>query len=1042
MISNVKSFKEVLIRLVELNNPLAALQNLDDFFRQNELDIELKQVALFTNQIQRLDQKVKTGIVSGESENLERNRIINNILGLINEVNFEEFTLLDPYWGLPPLPNTYLPNKPFRWLKHYTSNEAPIFLGRANDIRNILFFLIDNQNDPILLLFGSSGIGKSSLLNAGIIPRLSVEHSVVYLRSNLLAEFYQEFLAEYENNDLANFWIDFEQKKGKSLYIILDQFEELLIDSVSETEIISFFTLIKNIFKNPQHAPQGKLILSYRKEFHAEIESFCLNEELPFSTKFVKRLSKQNILEIIEGVVKIPRIKNKYHLSIPKEHQNLPYRIADDLSRDSNSPIAPVLQIILTKMWEKAKDREVGSPKFTMQLYQEILNEGIGLEDFLIEEIEKISNWDSQVVQSGLILDFLIQFVSEFGTAIGIKRELVLYRYSHINELIISLIQKLKENSLLVEIDSISSPELRLIHDQLAPIVRKIFVASRSNSQSARMILDAKTPYFDTNLEILLSIEEIEIISNALVWMRVLSQNEEKLLETSLEEQDRNKTLLHHYNAGKWTFDTKKKVVRVDGYIKKLLGLSTSGSLFPLNIITDKIHPEDQPIFDKALQDVIDNKANIQIQHRVILDGNNIKYLELLLSSESRKGRKTQVIYAIHQDITNRRQSDELARKLELSKESQKIRTEFLAKTSNEIRTPLNPILLLSNMLLETELTPTQKEYLMAIKTAGDTLLAVVNDFGDLSKIEMGKIDFISETLSIARVFESIMDMMEASALEKGIEVYRDIDEKIPKYVIGDTVRLTQIILNLVGNAIKFTMKGFIRISAKVKRREPGRVIIEFSVKDTGIGIPKDKLKVIFDSFQQLDTEVNQRYGGTGLGLTIVKQLVKLQGGNVSVNSEVGKGSRFFFELPFETTDEERQPHSKQIQADRLLGISILLVEDHPLNQVVTQKLLVDWGIDVSIANNGQEGIELLRSSDFNLVLMDTQMPVMNGYETIKFIRKYFQPPKQDIPIILLSANAFSMNSEKEESLQVQGFISKPIEIRKLYNKIVQVLNK
>ena len=371
-----------------------------------------------------------------------------------------------------------------------------------------------------------------------------------------------------------------------------------------------------------------------------------------------------------------------------------------------------------------------------------------------------------------------------------------------------------------------------------------------------------------------------------------------------------------------------------------------------------------------------------------------------------------------------------------------KLRQEFLAKTSHEIRTPLNPILLLTDMLLKTDLNQEQQEHLNAIRSGGETLLAVVNDILDLSKIEAGKIDFNRHEFDIRKVFTSIKDMMEGHAQARGLDLYMEVEEDVPKIMIGDTVRLTQIILNLVGNGIKFTQHGYVKISAKKRSTLSTSAVIEFKIEDSGIGIPADKLKIIFEGFQQVDTDVNRRSGGTGLGLTIVRQLVLLQGGSIQVTSEEGRGSCFVFDLEFLVTTEDNSTIKKEEEIDktRLKGVKILLVEDNLLNQIVTKKLLTDWGIDLDIAHNGRDGVEKVQERDYQLVLMDVQMPEMDGYEATLYIRNQIQAPKCHIPIIALTANAFTGSDDECLKVGMDDYVSKPIPIKTLYSKLIQYI--
>ncbi|MEL7339626.1 MAG: ATP-binding protein, partial [Bacteroidota bacterium] len=361
-------------------------------------------------------------------------------------------------------------------------------------------------------------------------------------------------------------------------------------------------------------------------------------------------------------------------------------------------------------------------------------------------------------------------------------------------------------------------------------------------------------------------------------------------------------------------------------------------------------------------------------------------------------------------------------------------------RTSHEIRTPLNPILLLTNMLLRSDLSEQQREQVETIKNAGETLLAVVNDILDLAKIEAGKIMFSSHTFNLRQIFRSIEDIMELNAREKNLELLFEIGNTVPENIVGDTVRLTQIFLNLIGNAIKFTHKGYIRVSARNIHAGEGKCTLEFKVKDTGIGIPKGKLDEIFEGFKQLDVDTNRRYGGTGLGLTIVQQLVQLQGGEIKVESEMHEGSCFTFTLEFEISQSTTPVHTEEINVDysQVEGLDILLVEDNPLNQLVTKKLLSDWKISVDIANNGREAVEMLEERMYDLVFMDLQMPEMNGIEATRVIRNQMARPTCEVPIVALTANAFTGTDDECLQVGMNDYVSKPIQMKNLYSKIIQ----
>jgi len=507
---------------------------------------------------------------------------------------------------------------------------------------------------------------------------------------------------------------------------------------------------------------------------------------------------------------------------------------------------------------------------------------------------------------------------------------------------------------------------------------------------------------------------------------------------------------------GTWGLDLQTNELTCSPTLYAILEKDSTHSLLHFGEYLEVVHPDDQEKVALCIKRACQHQASFKVDHRIEVPGGRIKYISLQGQMEEETPyHDAPRMVGTAQDITERAQVEVLTREKELADKSAKLRQDFLAKTSHEIRTPLNPILVLTDMLLRTEVTAEQREYLGIIRTAGDTLLALVNDILDLSKIEAGKIEFDCQPFNLSNVFNSIRDMMDINAKEKNIALNIDISPELPDVVEGDPVRLTQILLNLVGNAIKFTHGGEIQVTARQQSWVDDVLSVSFAVKDTGIGIPQDKLKVIFESFQQLESNVTRQYGGTGLGLTIVRQLVLLQGGQIFVESEVGVGSTFYFDLSFKvpSKDEEEQISEsvssaldtrasqvapvRQLDQTLLEGLSVLLVEDNPLNQMVTKKLLNDWGIDVEIANNGKEGVAYIEDYDFDLVLMDIQMPEMDGYEATRHIRSQFPAPKRDVPIVALTANAFTGSDDECMRAGMNDYLSKPIEIGNLFDKIV-----
>jgi PAS domain S-box-containing protein len=374
-------------------------------------------------------------------------------------------------------------------------------------------------------------------------------------------------------------------------------------------------------------------------------------------------------------------------------------------------------------------------------------------------------------------------------------------------------------------------------------------------------------------------------------------------------------------------------------------------------------------------------------------------------------------------DITQRKKdAEELLR-------AQKAKELFLANISHEIRTPINGISGMATLLSKQPSPEDQATYLNAIKSAADNLKVIINDILDLASIESGKLKFESIGFSLKDVLDSLDDIFYIQAKEKGVNFTIDLGASANTILLGDPVRLNQVLINLISNALKFTHIGSIKITV-VGKKIKNKILIRFNIEDTGVGIPADKLTTIFESFSQADASVTRKYGGTGLGLTIVKQLVELQHGTITVKSEENIGSTFVVSIPYSLTTSKKKmvesiSSSREINSKSVKGLRILLVEDNDINRLYASSILKNWDCYFETAENGFVAIQKLKNQEFDIVLMDIQMPVMDGFEATKAIRNdRFKNSK--VPIIAITANVTKKDMEKCLAAGMNDYIVKP----------------
>lgn len=450
----------------------------------------------------------------------------------------------------------------------------------------------------------------------------------------------------------------------------------------------------------------------------------------------------------------------------------------------------------------------------------------------------------------------------------------------------------------------------------------------------------------------------------------------------------------------------------------------------------DLILPESLSQFQRAYKTSTKKRFNESVEFQFLCKNKSYKYLEFnSINLKHKEGIKALILDC--RDITQRKEdAAELLR-------AQKAKEQFLANVSHEIRTPINGIAGMATLLSQNPTVKEQATYLSAIKSAADNLKVIINDILDLASIESGKLNFEKIGFNLSDLLHSVVDSFSVQSAQKGILINYLLDENISKVLIGDPFRLNQILINLISNALKFTHEGHVSINCQLEKKSNKTQHIRVDVADTGIGIPADKLNKIFESFSQADASVTRKYGGTGLGLTIVKQLVELQNGKITVQSSEDKGTTFSIIIPYaigstaKVEDKASLLTRRKEEQTNLKYLKILLAEDNDINRLYATSILKMWGCSADTAENGYVALEKVRNNDYDIILMDIQMPVMDGFEATKAI-KMSGAPKSQIPIIALTANSSSKDIEKCVAAGMNDCIGKPFTPENLFNILVK----
>lgn len=529
----------------------------------------------------------------------------------------------------------------------------------------------------------------------------------------------------------------------------------------------------------------------------------------------------------------------------------------------------------------------------------------------------------------------------------------------------------------------------------------------------------------------------------------LIKQLDEKS-EALARSEERLDAALNGANAGLWDWSTLSGELITSTTWSTMLGYSPEELDEKYGSNYDRwknlIHPDDLADAERHLKHHINGETEIyKTEFRMLHADGSWKWILNIGKAAERddKGVGTRLV-GIHLDIdeTKALENDLLLAK-ETAEEATKAKSDFLANMSHEIRTPMNAIIGMSHLALNTDLDRKQRNYIDKVHRSAKSLLGIINDILDFSKIEAGKLDMENTGFLIKDVLDDLANLVGLKAKEKGVDFVFDIHPDVPTALIGDPLRLGQVLVNLGNNSVKFTETGGkISIGVRVKSEGEQRAVLSFFVRDTGIGMTPEQQGKLFQAFSQADGSTTRQYGGTGLGLTISKRLTELMGGEINVQSEYGVGSTFQFTAHFGLPQGKVASHHRSRKDDAnaaintLRGAKILLVEDNEINQELALELLESNGINVQIANHGQEALDILDKQSFDGVLMDCQMPVMDGYTASRRIRD--QEQYKSLPVIAMTANAMKGDKDKVIAAGMNDHIAKPIDVKEMFNTMAR----
>lgn len=564
-------------------------------------------------------------------------------------------------------------------------------------------------------------------------------------------------------------------------------------------------------------------------------------------------------------------------------------------------------------------------------------------------------------------------------------------------------------------------------------ILKRRFERERSARKQAEGILEKKA------LELYAANEKLRKLNESL---------EQKIAQRTLElriSEDKYRGIIEDMELGLLEVNKEGKIVKayqrfcdMVGYTpEELSGQDANEKLLP---------PEYLSVMEKQSKDRLDGIAGVYEIEILRKDGSRVWVLISGSPIYDLEGEMIGTI-GIHYDMSAQKSLEqELAKAKVTAEQAQKAEQQFLANMSHEIRTPMNAVIGMTHLLYETNLSETQKEYIDALRFSADSLMGLINNILDLSKIEAGELEIEEQTFNLQQLLKGLQRTFQFKVKDKPVSVDMAIDERITNLIVGDPTRLNQILTNLLGNASKFTHQGTIGVKAICRQQTTNQYWIEFQVHDTGIGIPPDKLDLIFENFKQADIKITRKYGGTGLGLTIVKELIEIQGGNINAQSKPDKGSIFKFILPYGDSGvkaieksksyEKANAHIRSLLKDQY----VLVVEDNDMNQKLITKILDIWGCSFDLAINGKEAVEYTTYQKYDLILMDIHMPEMDGVEATRIIRSGNENLNQHVPIIAMTAAALLDEKNRALNAGMNDYLTKPFSPDLLLNKIGKIM--